>query len=115
MHTTALLMWGVSLPFSSRAIRLLLMTLAISVGGQPYGQRPVDAQTLPGGPAPAQVGRLSGTELEQLVGKIALYPDDLLAILLPASTLPLDIVKAQRFLEKRKSDPNMQPDCGLRQ
>ena len=36
---------------------------------------------------------------------IALYPDDLVAIILPASTNPLQIVQADRFLEKRKSDP----------
>ena len=35
---------------------------------------------------------LSGPELEGIVGAIALYPDDLLAIVLPASTYPLQIV-----------------------
>ena len=40
-----------------------------------------------------------------LVGPIALYPDDLVAIILPASTNPLQIVQADRFLEKRKTDP----------
>jgi len=44
-------------------------------------------------------------ELEQLVGRIALYPDDLVAIILPAATNPLQIVQADRFLEKRKADP----------
>jgi Protein of unknown function (DUF3300) len=109
----ALLTRDLSPPFSCRAIRLLLTLLAISMVGQPCGQRTVDAQTLPGAPAQPQAGRLSAPELEQLVGQIALYPDDLLAILLPASTFPLDIVKAQRFLEKRKSDANLQPDSSL--
>ena len=45
-------------------------------------------------------------DLEQLVGRIALYPDDLVAIILPAATNPLQIVQADRFLEKRKADPN---------
>jgi hypothetical protein len=44
--------------------------------------------------------KLSAGELEELVGRIALYPDDLLAQVLPASTYPLDIVEAARFLEK---------------
>jgi hypothetical protein len=48
-----------------------------------------------------------------LVGPVALYPDDLLAILLPGATTPLQIVKAQRFLEKRKSNQNLQPDPSL--
>jgi hypothetical protein len=47
----------------------------------------------------------SAAELEKLVGPIALYPDDLVAIILPASTNPLQLVQADRFLEKRKKDP----------
>ncbi len=62
--------------------------------------------------APAS-DQYSGEELEQLVGPIALYPDDLLAIILPASTYPLDVVKAQRFLEKHKADSNLKPDPSL--
>jgi hypothetical protein len=49
-------------------------------------------------------------ELEGLVGRIALYPDDLVAIILPASTNPLQLVQADRFLEKRKSDPKAPVD-----
>jgi hypothetical protein len=47
------------------------------------------------------------------VAPVALYPDDLLAILLPAATTPLDVVKAQRFLDQHKADPNLQPDPKL--
>ena len=49
-------------------------------------------------------------ELEKLVGPIALYPDDLVAIILPASTFPLQLVQADRFLEKRKGDPKLSID-----
>ena len=42
--------------------------------------------------------------------RIALYPDDLVAIILPASTNPLQIVQADRFLEKRKTDPKAPVD-----
>jgi len=52
----------------------------------------------------------SEEELEQLVGPIALYPDDLIAIILPASTNPLQIVQADRFLEKRKASPQLPVD-----
>ena len=48
---------------------------------------------------------MSEADLAKLVGPIALYPDDLVAIILPASTNPLQLVQADRFLEKRKSDP----------
>ena len=52
---------------------------------------------------------LSLQELEKLVGPIALYPDDLLAITLPASTNPMQIVQAARFLEKLKKNPSLKP------
>jgi hypothetical protein len=57
-----------------------------------------------------QLPVFTGTELEQFVGPIALYPDDLLAIILPASTYPLQIVLAARFLEQLEADSNLQPD-----
>jgi hypothetical protein len=59
-----------------------------------------------GGAAPAY----SPAELEGLVGKIALYPDDLVGIILPAATSPLQIVQADRWLDKRKSDPKLPID-----
>jgi hypothetical protein len=52
---------------------------------------------------------LSPEQLETLVSRVALYPDDLLALVLPASTQPLQIVEAARLLEKRKTDPKLQP------
>jgi hypothetical protein len=53
---------------------------------------------------------ISAAEIEELVGPIALYPDDLLAIVLPASTYPLQIVEAGRFLEDLEEDPSLEPD-----
>ncbi|MCZ6590934.1 MAG: DUF3300 domain-containing protein [Alphaproteobacteria bacterium] len=53
--------------------------------------------------------KLSNKQLDDLVGPIALYPDELLAIVLPASTYPLEIVQAARYLEKRKSEPKLKP------
>lgn len=63
--------------------------------------------------APAATGGAAappGGDLTQLVGRIALYPDDLVAIILPASTSPLQIVQADRYLDKRKSDPKLPID-----
>src|SRR5947208_3149118 len=54
--------------------------------------------------------RITPEDLENLVGRIALYPDDLVAIILPASTSPLQIVQADRFLDKRKTDPKLPLD-----
>jgi hypothetical protein len=42
--------------------------------------------------------RFSDEQLDQLLAPIALYPDPLLAQVLPASTYPQDIVAAQRWL-----------------
>jgi Protein of unknown function (DUF3300) len=69
----------------------------------------VQAQAPLAGEGPPPV-RLSERQLEDLVGRIALYPDDLLAIILPASTFPLEIVQADRFLQKLKKDSKLQPD-----
>jgi len=48
-------------------------------------------------------------ELQQLVGPIAIYPDALIAIVLPASTAPRDVVQAAQFLGVRARDPSAQP------
>jgi hypothetical protein len=48
--------------------------------------------------------------LEDVVGRIALYPDPLVAIVLPASTYPLQIVQAARFLEEYEQNPALQPN-----
>ena len=67
--------------------------------------QPVRAQDVSGNAAP-----LSAERLDEIVGPIALYPDDLIAIVLPASTFPLQVVEAARLLENRKRDSSLQPD-----
>jgi hypothetical protein len=53
---------------------------------------------------------LTPAELEDLVGPIALYPDDLVSIVLPASTYPIQIVQAARFLEQHKANADLKPN-----
>jgi uncharacterized protein DUF3300 len=53
---------------------------------------------------------LTPEQLTELVGSIALYADELIAIVLPASTFPIQIVQAARYLEKYKQDSTLQPD-----
>jgi hypothetical protein len=53
---------------------------------------------------------LTPEELRVVVAPIAFYPDEILAIVLPASTTGLQLVEAQRFLDKHKSDASLQPD-----
>jgi hypothetical protein len=80
----------------------MLGALAVAAG---IGQlRPVQAQDA------AEVEILATPQLEELVGPIALYPDDLVAIVLPASTYPLQVVEAARFLDARADDPELKPD-----
>ena len=91
----------------------LLLTLSLSfaacVQGQaaPVYQAPTPAQPAPPpeatpaaapAPPPAAPPKRSAADLEKLVASIALYPDPLIATLLPASVYPLEIVQAARFV-----------------
>lgn len=67
-------------------------------------------------PMPA-VPTFTDAQLQQLVGPIALYPDPLIAIILPAATLPTEIVMADRYvssggdinqIDQQPWDPNVQ-------
>ena len=61
-----------------------------------------------GGAAPPSAQpQSSEADLEKLVAPIALYPDPLLATLLPASAYPLDIVKAARFIANTNNIPKI--------
>ena len=94
-------------PHRRFSIALVLACAVALAGGQP-----ALAQVTPAAPASAGASApaYSEAELEKLVGPIALYPDDLVAIILPASTYPLHIVQASRFFDKRKANPQLQPD-----
>lgn len=58
-------------------------------------------------PASAPPPKLTAEQLDQLVAPIALYPDALLAQVLMASAYPVDVVAADRFLQK---NPNLTGD-----
>ncbi|MGB5580962.1 MAG: DUF3300 domain-containing protein [Woeseia sp.] len=120
--------------------RLLVLLTLLSTALAVLAQTPVDADGKPLGPvytdsgdndgvavdplgipddvaaaddemtAANEIALLSDSDLEALIGPVALYPDDLLAVVLPASTYPLQIVQAARYLEQRESDASLQPD-----
>jgi hypothetical protein len=108
--------------YAKLGLAILLTTLGSTCTQQATAQTPVDDEgnvvgTYQASPAHVEpvVGNediplLSPTDLEELVGPIALYPDDLLAIVLPASAYPLQIVDAARFLEELENDPSLEPD-----
>jgi hypothetical protein len=51
---------------------------------------------------PEQTDRFRKEELDQMLAPIALYPDSLIAQILMASTYPLEIVQAERWVEQNK-------------
>lgn len=51
-------------------------------------------------PPPAQSDAFAKDQLEQLVAPIALYPDALLTQILMASTYPLEVIEANRFVTR---------------
>ena len=69
-------------------------------------------------PPPMPAGQtFTDPQLQQLLGPIALYPDPLVAIMLPAATLPTQIVEADRYvsgggdpnqIDQQPWDPNVQ-------
>lgn len=65
----------------------------------------------PAPPPDAAGPALAPAQLDQLVGPIALYPDPLIAELLPAATFPSEIVEANRYISQG-GDPNQIPDQG---
>ena len=87
-----------------RFIRVLASSLILNATFplEVLAQRPPPAITQP---APTAVGQpaigqpFSTEQLDALVASIALYPDDLLTQLLMASTFPLEVVAAARWVE----------------
>jgi len=67
----------------------------------PGAQLPPPAE----GPAQQQLGR---AQLENLLAPIALYPDDLVAQILTASTYPIEVVQAERWVS---AHPNVHGDA----
>src|ERR1700747_3849118 len=64
-------------------------------------QQPPPNQQMPGGApqgAPQQI--LTPDQLDSLVAPIALYPDPILSQVLVASTYPLEIVEAERWVKQ---------------
>lgn len=77
------------------------LLISIPASGQPqYPPAPIDSS---GTPAMAgAVPILAAPDLDKLVAPIALYPDPLLAQILPASTYPLEVVQASRWSQQHK-------------
>ncbi len=86
----------------------IFAALSLFIASLAQAQTPAPLES--GGAADPEWTALTTGELEELLGPIALYPDDLIAIVLPASTFPLQIVQASRYLEERTDNAALQPD-----
>jgi hypothetical protein len=58
-------------------------------------------------PPPSAPAQRSKAELEKLVMPIALHPDPLISIILPAAAYPLEIVQAARFVKDTNNIPKV--------
>ena len=79
--------------------RKLLLALAIMIAVPGVAA----AQTTDGKPAEPEQALLKPEQLDALVAPIALYPDELLANVLAASTYPLEAVQADRWVKANKN------------
>jgi len=58
---------------------------------------------VPSGQTSGTAGTFSQEQLDQLLAPVALYPDSLLAQILVASTYPLEVVEADRWVKRNKN------------
>jgi hypothetical protein len=97
--------------FSVVALLLGLLALTIQDAEAQFADATSSEATASGDAAGGQSSTLlTAEELNALVAPVALYPDELLAIVLPASTNPIQVIEAQRFLDQRAKDANLQPN-----
>jgi len=73
-------------------------------GAQQSPEQPLAARLSADQPPP----NFTPEQLEQLTGSIALYPDPLVAQILPASTYPIDVVKAARMVRSGVTDDQIE-------
>jgi hypothetical protein len=86
-------------------IALALLTSIPVVASAQMADKPAapTAQAQPASQTPPNAELLKPEQLEALVAPIALYPDELLANVLAASTYPLEVVQADRWLKARET------------
>ena len=82
----------------------LLIATPVAVAAQTTDNPPASSSSAqPASQPPPGAELLKPEQLEALVAPIALYPDELLANVLAASTYPLEVVQADRWLKERKT------------
>jgi Protein of unknown function (DUF3300) len=82
----------------------MLMAIPVAVSAQTADNPPAPGNPAqPASQSPPSAEPLKPEQLEALVAPIALYPDELLANVLAASTYPLEVVQSDRWLKERKN------------
>ena len=98
----------------STAILVMVSLLAPSGGAQTTGGAPTSGAAASSPPATGGTQTATAKppfkpeELEQIVAPIALYPDPLIAQIFMASTYPIEVVQAARFV---KANANLKGDA----
>ena len=84
-----------------RPIILAICCSSLVTGAAETAQAPVSAAP------PSAPPKRSAAELEKLAMPIALHPDPLIAVILPASVYPVEIVLAARFIKDTNNIPKV--------
>jgi hypothetical protein len=74
---------------------VLMAAAVLGLTAPAMAQQATDAQPAPPPSAPPQ---FSAADLENLAAPMALYPDPLIAVMLPAAAYPIEIIQAARFV-----------------
>lgn len=82
---------------TSGLVATLALTLALSIDAPASSALPKSSVVYDAGDSATAI-KLSDAQLETLLGPVALYPDALIALILPASASSSDIVLAARYL-----------------
>ena len=82
--------------------KLLIALALLAMVPAPTSAQTADKPAVAQQATPAQEV-LKPEQLEALVAPIALYPDELLANVLAASTYPLEVVQADRWMKEHKN------------
>jgi hypothetical protein len=83
-----------------RALRLIVGGLVWMIVAMLFIPPEIPAQDFE---QPEQTDRFRQEELDQMLAPIALYPDSLVAQILIASTYPLEVVQAERWMQENKT------------
>ena len=102
--------------FRVSPLLLVIAMLWVAFAEKAQALEVVEVTPAPLGTEPASDDRLNAAQLQLLVGPIALYSDDLLALVLGAAAHPLQAINAARRLKERRNsgepinyNPNWHP------